>query len=163
VLGGTAIAALAGLPLAFVLFRGAAMRWLVEGVRFGSVSLESTLRRRTVLACYLTWVGATALSVIVFGGTAWSALSVWIGGWEDIGEHWTRHILDGAGLVAFYVVFLLGLGVLKRFFLDRSLWVAVACTTTVVNLSAVDRVAAAGEPAGSFGEGLADALDMGVI
>jgi hypothetical protein len=41
--------------------------------------------------------------------------------------------------------------------------VAVALTTTVVNLSAVDRVTAAGAPAGSFGEGLADALDLGAI
>src|SRR5215216_6454328 len=47
VLGGTALGTLAVLPLAFILFRGAAIRWLVEGVRFGAVSLESTLRRRT--------------------------------------------------------------------------------------------------------------------
>ena len=61
------------------------------------------------------------------------------------------------------LLLLLGLSVLKRFFLDRGLWVAVAFTTTVVNLSAVDRVSPAGEPAGSLGEGLADALDMGAI
>jgi uncharacterized membrane protein YjgN (DUF898 family) len=163
VLGGTALATMAVLPVAFALFRGAAIRWLVEGVRFGAVSLESTLRRRTILACYLTWIGATALFVAVFGGTAWAAVTAWIGGWQDIGENWTRHVLDGAGLFAFYLVFLLGLSVLKRFFVDRGLWVAVALTTAVVNLSAADHVAAAGEPAGSLGEGLADALDVGAI
>jgi len=41
--------------------------------------------------------------------------------------------------------------------------VAVSLTTTVMNLSAADSVAAAGEPAGSLGEGLADALDVGAI
>ena len=163
VLGGTALVTLAVLPILFLLFRGAAIRWLVEGVRFGAVSLESTLRRRTVLACYLVWIGATALFAVIFGSTAWAALSTWVGGWQDIGENWTRHILDGAGLFAFYLVFLLGLSVLKRFFLDRELWVAVALTTTVVNLSAADHVTAAGEPAGSLGEGLADALDVGAI
>jgi len=163
VLGGTALVTMAVLPLAFVLFRGAAIRWLIEGVRFGAVSLESTLRRRTVLACYLTCIGATALYVAVFGGIAWAAAMIWIGGWQDMGESWTRHVLDGAGLFAFCLVFLLGLGVLKRVFVDRWLWVAVAFTTTVVNLSALDRVTAAGQPAGSLGEGLADALDVSAI
>src|SRR4051794_16623736 len=163
VLGGTALVTMAVLPLAFFLYRGAAIRWLVEGVRFGAVSLESTLRLPTVLACYLTWIGATALYVTVFGSVAWSAAMTWIGGWQEIGENWTRHAIDGAGLFAFYLVFLLGLGVLKRFFVDRGLWVAVAFTTTVVNLAAADPVTAAGEPAGSLGEGLADALDVGAI
>ena len=49
---------------------------------------------------------------------------------------------------------------MKRVFIDRWLWIAVALTTTIVNLSAADRVRAAGEAAGSLGEGLADALDM---
>ena len=52
---------------------------------------------------------------------------------------------------------------LKRYFLDRGLWAAVAASTTVVNLAAADRVKAAGEAAGSLGEGLADALDIGAI
>jgi len=163
VLGGTALVTMAVLPLAFFLFRGAAIRWLVEGVRFGAVSLESTLRLPTVLACYLTWIGATALYVTVFGSIAWSAVITWIGGWQEIGENWMRHAVDGAGLFAFYLVFLLGLSVLKRFFVNRGLWVAVAFTTTVVNLAAADRVTAAGEPAGSLGEGLADSLDVGAI
>jgi uncharacterized membrane protein YjgN (DUF898 family) len=163
VLGSTAVLTMAVLPIAFFIFRGAAIRWLVEGVRFGEVSLESTLRLPTVLACYLTWIGATALYATVFGSVAWSAVMTWIEGWQEIGENWMRHAVDGAGLLAFYLVFLLGLGVLKRFFVDRGLWVAVAFTTAVVNLAAADRVTAAGEPAGSLGEGLADALDVGAI
>ena len=76
---------------------------------------------------------------------------------------WTSHLLDFAGVLLFYLVFLLGVGVLKRYFLDRGLWAAVAASTTVVNLAAADRVQAAGEAAGSLGEGLADALDVGAI
>ena len=76
---------------------------------------------------------------------------------------WTSHLLDFAGVLLFYLVFLLGVGVLKRYFLDRGLWAAVAASTTVVNLAAADRVKAAGEAAGSLGEGLADALDVGAI
>ena len=52
VLAATALGAATVLPLALVLFRGVALRWYLEGVRFGVISLESTLRSRTVLACY---------------------------------------------------------------------------------------------------------------
>jgi hypothetical protein len=90
-----------------------------------------------------------------------------VGGWKDleaaIGRDWTSYAFDIAAILLFYLLFLLGLGVLKRYFLDRGLWAAVAASTTVVNLSAADHVVAAGEAAGSLGEGLADALDVGAI
>jgi uncharacterized membrane protein YjgN (DUF898 family) len=160
VLSVTALVTVAVLPLALVLLRGMAIRWFLEGMRFGAISLESTLRGRTVLACYLVWIAATALYVTFFGGTAFTAFLTWIAAWQEGTENWTRLVLDGIGLAAFYLLFLLGLGVLKRVFIDRWLWIAVALTTTIVNFSAADRVRAAGEAAGSLGEGLADALDM---
>jgi hypothetical protein len=52
---------------------------------------------------------------------------------------------------------------MKRYFLDRGLWVAALSSITVVNLAAADGVTAAGEAAGSVGEGLADALDVGAV
>jgi uncharacterized membrane protein YjgN (DUF898 family) len=160
VLAATVLGSATVLPLALVLFRGVALGWFLEGVRFGVISLESTLRSRTVLACYLVWIGATALYVIVFGGTALAALLRWIAAWQETTADSSTLVLDGLGLAAFYLLFLVGLGVLKRVFIDRWLWIAVALTTTIVNLSAADRVRAAGEAAGSLGEGLADALDM---
>jgi uncharacterized membrane protein YjgN (DUF898 family) len=167
VLGGTALVMMIALPIAFVLFRGTVMRWLVEGVRFGAVSLESSLRRDTVFGCYLKWIAATIGYGIVFGAVAGAAVAARAGGWRKLGENlagnWTSHILDGVAIFVFYLVFLLGLGVLKRYFIDRGLWIAVAASTTVVNLRAADHVTAAGEPAGSLGEGLADALDVGAI
>jgi hypothetical protein len=39
------------LPIAYALFRGTLLRWLIEGVRFGPVALESRLRRDTVFGC----------------------------------------------------------------------------------------------------------------
>jgi uncharacterized membrane protein YjgN (DUF898 family) len=167
VLGGTALAMTFALPIAFVLFRGTVIRWLIEGVRFGAVSLESRLRRDTVFGCYLKWIAATTLYGIVFGALGAAAVAARAGGWRNIQENlagdWANYVADFAGIFLFYLVFLLGLGVLKRYFVDRGLWVAVAISTTVVNLKAADHVTAAGEPAGSLGEGLADALDVGAI
>jgi uncharacterized membrane protein YjgN (DUF898 family) len=161
-----AVAAL-GLPLIYVLFRATVTRWLIEGVRFGAVSFESALRRGAVLACYVKWLLAVLAWGIAFATIGFAALVLRAGGVGKIegvfAAGWTSHVLDIAGVVLFYLLFLLGVGVLKRYFLDRGLWAAVAASTTVVNLAAADRVKAAGEAAGSLGEGLADALDVGAI
>ena len=61
-----------------------------------------------------------------------------------------------------YLIALLGIGVLNRYFLGRGLWAAIVTSTTIANLQSVDAVVAAGQPAGVLGEGLADALDFNV-
>jgi uncharacterized membrane protein YjgN (DUF898 family) len=164
-----AAVALLALPLVFVLFRATVMRWLIEGVRFGAVAVESGLRRGAVLACYAKWAAAVLGWGAAFAAVAGAAFALRTGGSglenlrAGLAGAWTSHLLDFAGVLLFYLVFLLGVGVLKRYFLDRGLWAAVAASTTVVNLAAADRVKAAGEAAGSLGEGLADALDIGAI
>jgi hypothetical protein len=78
-----------------------------------------------------------------------------------------ERIVNGTGslpavllLALVFLVIVLGLGVLKRLFLDRGLWQAIVNSTTVFKLATLDSVAASGAPAGSLGEGLADALDV---
>jgi hypothetical protein len=61
-----------------------------------------------------------------------------------------------------YLIALLGLGVLQRYFLGRGLWAAIVTSTAITNLQSIDAAVAAGEPAGVLGEGLADALDFNV-
>jgi uncharacterized membrane protein YjgN (DUF898 family) len=155
------------LPIAYALFRGTLLRWLIEDVRFGPVALESRLRRDTVFGCYLKWLAATIGYGIVVGGLVSGFFAARIGGWKNLqarlASDWTSYAFDVAAVLLLYLLFLLGLGVLKRYFLDRGLWAAVAASTTIVNLSAADHVVAAGEAAGSLGEGLADALDVGAI
>jgi uncharacterized membrane protein YjgN (DUF898 family) len=154
-------------PIAYVLFRGTLIRWLIEGVRFGPVGLESRLRRDTVFGCYLKWIAATTAYGVILAGGIGGFLAARIGGWEklqaSLSGNWMAYAFDVGAVLFVYLVFLLGLGVLKRYFLDRGLWVAVAASTTVISLSAADHVVAAGEAAGSLGEGLADALDVGAI
>ena len=167
VLVGLLIVMTFALPIAYVLFRGTVMRWLIEGIRFGPVALESRLRRDTVFGCYLKWLAATTVFGSIFGAVGAAAIAARAGGWTNLeaalAANWTSYAFDVAAILFFYLVFLLGLGVLKRYVLDRGLWLAVAASTTVVNLSAADHVVAAGAAAGSLGEGLADALDVGAI
>lgn len=164
------LASLAVMLLVFLLlplwpiFRATELRWRIEGTRFGPVSLHSTLRRRTVLGCY-----AAALGVSMLVGSAGSIL---FGTATMVMKNPFEH-LETAGLTGqlgafaviavIYLLMLFGFGVVKRVFVDRGVWAAVAASTTVVGVQALDHVQAAGEAAGSLGEGLADALDVGAI
>jgi hypothetical protein len=66
------------------------------------------------------------------------------------------------GSAIVYLLLLLGMGVLQRYFFGRGLWVLVVSSATIANLQIVDQVVAAGQASGSLGEGLADALDFNV-
>jgi hypothetical protein len=66
------------------------------------------------------------------------------------------------GTALVYLLLLLGMGIIQRYFFGRGLWVLVVNSATIANLQAVDQVVAAGQASGSMGEGLADALDFNV-
>jgi len=152
VLVGLLIVMSFAVPIAYVLFRGTVIRWLIEGIRFGPVALESRLRRDTVFGCYLKWVAGTTGFGAVIGGVAAGAIAARVGGWKDLqaglSANWANHAFDFAAIILFYLVFLLGLGVLKRYFLDRGLWVAITRSTTIVNLGAADHVGRRGRGGG---------------
>jgi hypothetical protein len=61
-----------------------------------------------------------------------------------------------------YLLLLLGMGVLQRYFFGRGLWVLAVSSVTIANLQVVDQILAAGQASGALGEGLADALDFNV-
>jgi uncharacterized membrane protein YjgN (DUF898 family) len=149
-------------PVIYALLRVIQLRWQLEGIRLGPVSVSSDLNGGEVFGCYAGMVVAMAL----FGFLAFSvAVGVASGGSLSAPRNWD--VLSGLGtfaaLALVYLVLLIGLGVIKQYFLDRGVWKAVAATSTIVNVAALDGVAATGDPAGSLGEGLADALDFGGI
>jgi uncharacterized membrane protein YjgN (DUF898 family) len=153
------------LPLIYPVLQAIRLRWHVEGVRVGEVAFTTSLRTAAVLGCYAKWFFATlgfALAVGLVGAGLFAAVGNTI---EELRAGLTgvsAGSLAAIGLtLLFYLVFLLGLGLLKRYFLDRGLWAAVVGSTAVLNLSSTDRAVAAGDAAGSLGEGLADALDVG--
>jgi hypothetical protein len=99
---------------------------------------------------------AGGLIAAVFYGSGEALLTL------KAGAPWTLATTASlAALALTYLVFLIGLGAIKRYFLDRGLWKAIAASTTVINIAALDSVVAKGDVAGSLGEGLADALDFG--
>ncbi|WP_262273356.1 YjgN family protein [Microvirga yunnanensis] len=141
-------------------------RWRVEGLRFGDVTTASRLRARTCYGLFVKLVfsalGFLLAFVITVGLVGFLAARVV----KDVvmASGALSWLSVGVGLVVAvgYLVALLGLGILQRYFLGRGLWVAVVASTTITNLESIDRAVAAGQPAGVLGEGLADALDFNV-
>jgi hypothetical protein len=151
------------LPL-YPLFQAIVLRWRLEGVRFGPIALETTLRKRTIFGCYAKML---ALSIVIGIGASMvagvlMAFAVALFGSFDVADTRQQIMTFAVGAV-FYIVYLTGFTVIKRVFLDRGLWVAAVSSTVVLGAEALDTVEARGEAVGSLGEGLADALDVGAI
>jgi uncharacterized membrane protein YjgN (DUF898 family) len=151
-------------PFIYVGFRAIQLCWHMEGLRFGPVATASHLGAGAVFGCYFRTFGVMLAYALVIGGVL-SGIYLDFGSsllTAEAAEAWTpATIAVIAALALTYLVLLIGIGVIKRYFLDRGLWVAIAATTTLANTAALDAVVAKGDVAGSVGEGLADALDVG--
>ncbi|WP_256439512.1 DUF898 family protein [Microvirga sp. HBU67558] len=150
------------LPLALAILT----RWRIDGLRFGDVTAASRFRARTYYGLFFKLVFSSLGFLLTFGIVAGLLGILSAGVFKEAmtaagGLSW---LSIGAGLLVAigYLVALLGLGVLQRYFLGRGLWAAIVGSTTIANLPSIDAAVAAGQPAGVLGEGLADALDFNV-
>lgn len=149
-------------PLAMAIFT----RWHIDGLRFGEVTATSHFRAGTYYGLFFKLIFSSLGFLIAFGLMAGLIVFGFSSSFADVaaemkGFSWTAFSV-GVLAVLGYLVALLGLGVLQRYFLGRGLWAAIVTSTTVTNLQAMDAAVAAGQPAGVLGEGLADALDFNV-
>ncbi|WP_414471791.1 DUF898 family protein [Microvirga sp. M2] len=143
-------------------------RWHIDGLRIGGAAVASRLGTGTFYGLFFKVLFSSLGYAIAFG-------IVFTLGAFALGMFFQEALLDmqagewtsGAVVVGFlcavaYLVFLLGFGIIQRYFLVRGLWAAIVNTTSVSNLRSLDSAVASGQPAGGMGEGLADALDFSV-
>jgi uncharacterized membrane protein YjgN (DUF898 family) len=155
--------AVAAIP-SFIAIR---LRWWLSGIRIGAASLSSDLRIRSVFGCFgMTFLAILGFSIVL--GLASAALFFLVAGIVIGFDLTVGPTASGPGWIAgivssfvYYIILLLGLDTIRKLFLDRGIWAAAACSVTVSNIAALDEAEAAGGPAGSVGEGMLDALDMG--
>jgi uncharacterized membrane protein YjgN (DUF898 family) len=149
-------------PLAMTIFT----RWQIDGLRFGNVTASSRLGIVTYYGIVLKLISSSICFLIGFalvaGVIAYSFSSFFAEALDALEELSWASLSAILLMLAAYLIALLGLGVLQRYFLGRGLWAAIVTSTTVTNLQALDATVAAGQPAGVLGEGLADALDFNV-
>jgi uncharacterized membrane protein YjgN (DUF898 family) len=153
---------LALLPLAMAIVT----RWHIDGLRFGDVTVASNFRAGTYYGLFFKLIFSSLGFLLAFGlvtGLLGFLFATVFKGVMTAAEGFSWISVSAGLLVAIgYLIALLGLGVLQRYFLGRGLWAAIVTSTAITNLQSIDAAVAAGEPAGVLGEGLADALDFNV-
>src|SRR5262249_53424767 len=141
----------------YPIFQAMLLRWWASGLRFGAVALTSRLRTAQVYGVYarfLWWsflFTCAAFALVIAGAVV---LALVIGDLESTRKEIATTV---AGLAA-YVAIALGYSTIYQATVRLGLWRCVVESLDISNLSALEQVSAAGEPASPVGEGLADAL-----
>ena len=162
-------------PLFYAKFKAIEMQWWAGGIRFGDLAIKSTLRGRSLLWLYVKLafflnITAFALATLLFavGYAALKALDpATLELFGSNSRELQRQLATGnfsipllvTGGVA-YLLMLLALGTVQRFFLQRDFWRLAVNSISLTHLEAADAVAAKGNAVSGLGEGLADGLDV---
>jgi Bacterial protein of unknown function (DUF898) len=135
-------------------------RWWAAGARLGPVEFLSALPRAKILMLYLKTVAWGLVGSIVFGVVFFAFAMVARGLITPEFLERSKYVITALFAVG-YLLILMGLGIISRFYLQHQFWRAFVNTLTIRNLEATASVSARGEAANAFGEGLLDGLDMG--
>jgi uncharacterized membrane protein YjgN (DUF898 family) len=146
--------------LLYPAFQALMLRWWTAGLRFGGLELESRLRTGQVYRAYLRFVGYAVLLLIavavVFGVFVYA--SDFAGTEPDSAS---EQIVQAIIWLAAYVLIALGSSAIYQVTVKLGLWRLAVDALDLSGLGALEGVKAAGRPASPFGEGLADALNVG--
>jgi hypothetical protein len=132
-------------------------------LRFGEVAVKSRLRTAQIYGVYARFLAYALLFTLVaaivaaIGAYSVSRITPYT---SDTVR--TEVITTALGLAA-YVAAALGYSAIYQATVKLGLWRCVIETLDVSNVSILEQVAGAGEPASPIGEGLADALNVGSL
>jgi uncharacterized membrane protein YjgN (DUF898 family) len=154
------------LPMLYAEFRAREYAWWLSGIRFGALTLTSSLHRRQLTGIYWTVIGWMFLLGLVLSGYMALAMGliVKIGGLHlhrpGDAQLLSHSIPLVVATVIGYLAYVLALNVVMRLYLLRDFWQAVVSSIEVHGIEAAGNVSAKGELASALGEGFADGLDV---
>ncbi len=161
-LAGLGIATAAGMALLLLpAFQAMTLRWWLSGLRFGELVVVSRLSTRKIYAAYLRFLWYALLFSLATGFAGFVALAAFgaLGG--ALGEF--RELAGVFAWVAFYVVMMLGYSAIYQTTVRLALWRQGVDSAELRGVEVLDQVRTSGGPGSPFGEGLADALNVGGI
>jgi uncharacterized membrane protein YjgN (DUF898 family) len=148
-------------------FQGIMLKWWLQGLRFGDITVTTRLRKRRVYGVYFRFLwhalafGVVALILVsvlaVAGGLTMSSLGSSAGFGKSTGFQIAVTIL----IVVLYALTLLGFSTIYQATVRLGLWRLGFESADLHGISALERVKAVPQSASAVGEGLADALDVG--
>ena len=147
--------------LLYPVFRAIIARWWLSGLRLGEITAVSRLRNGQMYGVYARFLGFAVLfsiaSSIVFAMSAGLFYQLE----KSLPKSSTVEIIVVVLLLVGYVVVMLGYSTIYQGTVSIRVWRLAFETTEFTGLEALGSVKAQGEASGAFGEGLADALDVG--
>jgi uncharacterized membrane protein YjgN (DUF898 family) len=147
--------------LLYPVFQAMMLRWWVSGLRFSGMSAASRLRTGHMYGLYLRFVGY-ALVFLLIAGAVVAFLFSFVGALAQSVENKEIASIAGGGVaILTYVAMMLGLSTIYQVVMRQRLWRVSFETAELSGLEALDSVKADGAASSAFGEGLADALDVG--
>ena len=147
--------------LLYPAFQGMMLRWWTSGLRFGDMAATSRLRTGQMYGLYLRFVGYSMLFGLIVGVAAGFVFGIFHSLFRLIGNGDLAEIGGIVGGVVSYVVLMLGYSTVYQVTVKLRLWRLSFETAELSGLKALADVKASGVPSSAFGEGLADALDVG--
>lgn len=145
--------------LLYPVFQAIVLRWWLSGLRFGDVSVKSKLRVRDVYRAYARFLGYAGLFTILLA-IAVAALSIAVASISGTLPD-TADVAGAALALGGYVVAALGYSTIYRATVLLSLWQLGIESIQLSNVELLDKVEASIRTGSPFGEGLADALNVG--
>jgi|RhiMetdeSRZDD1v2_1073273.scaffolds.fasta_scaffold00401_17 uncharacterized membrane protein YjgN (DUF898 family) len=147
--------------LLYPVYRAIVLRWWISGLRLGAATATSRLGTGEVYRVYLRFIGYSilfgTLAVMLIG----VALAAFGGLTPSFGKSATSEIAAAVLFIATYVFIMLGYSVVYQATVTIRFWRLSFETTEIKGLRTLDGVEARGAAGSPFGEGLADALDVG--
>jgi uncharacterized membrane protein YjgN (DUF898 family) len=160
VAAGALVWAVLGAFLLYPVFQAMVLRWWASGLRFGEVAVTSRLRTGRVYGAYARFIGlsmAYSMAVGTVTGMVFGLVGVTLGS----ADAQIKEIGNVAVGILSYVIFMLGSSAIYQVTVRLALWRNVVESLEVAGVAALDRVKAQGRASSAFGEGLADALNVG--
>lgn len=146
--------------LLYPVFQAMVLRWWASGLRFGDVALTSRLRTGKVYGAYARFIGlsmAYSMAVGTVMGMVFGLVGVTLGS----ADAQTKEIGTVVVGILSYVIFMLGSSAIYQVTVRLAVWRNLVESLEVAGIAALDQVKAQGQASSAFGEGLADALNVG--
>ncbi|MFL5091954.1 MAG: YjgN family protein [Xanthobacteraceae bacterium] len=147
--------------LLYPAFQTITLRWWTSGLRFGAMTAKSRLRMGQMYGLYLRFLGYSLVFAIIIGIVSSLVFGLSFMLFKPLVGTQVAEIAGVVGAVASYVVVMLGYSTIYQVTVRLRLWRLSFETAELSGLDQLQHVKAAGAASSAFGEGLADALDVG--
>jgi uncharacterized membrane protein YjgN (DUF898 family) len=145
--------------LLYPVFQAMVLRWWLDGIRFGELTVRSHLLKRRIYGAYLRFLGLALLLMLATVVIGFIGLAIFGASPDGTGTEITGTLAS----VALYVMVMLGFSTIYQATVRLALWRHGVESLQIERLDVLEQVKATGQPSSAVGEGLADALNVGGI